>query len=254
MSLTRLFCLLQVYERNAPELGICAGNNPQALLVFEGNELEPPKQLYLCMSGHVGDVPWTAVVARACGHSSFKGCPRCFQLGVTINGEGESLGCVRCLGYLGEVCTQILRIDSSYPPDQPGHTFWEDGIVCYSAEEDGVQVFNEQGARAIRVTEEQRRKRAEGAAVLMRDCIAQRPLPTRGESECIQTWEERIIFPGSAQLMSSRALMCACGDNSAILSTLRMSISSSDRCESLLHTCCETTSATCYALQATLQE
>jgi hypothetical protein len=167
-------------------------------------------KLHLCMSGHVGDVPWTAIVARACGHSSFKGCPRCFQLGVTTNSEGEALGCVRCLGYLGEVCTQTLRINPSRPPGQPGHTFWEDGMICYSVEEDGVQVFNEQGARAIRVTEEQHRKRAQGAAVLMSDCVAQRPLPNQEEGESVQTWEERMIVCGSAQLISRRALLCAC--------------------------------------------
>jgi hypothetical protein len=191
----------------------CAGENPEALLVFEGNHQEPPMRLHLCMSGHVGDVPWTAILVRACGHSSFKGCPRCFQLGVTTNTEGETLGCVRCLGYLGEVCTQVLRIDPTIPPGQPGHTFWEDGMVCYSAEEDGVQVFNEQGARAIRVTEELHRKRAEGAAVLMSKCIAQRPLPYRAEGDSVHTWEERMILYASLSsgvLEHCCASVCVC--------------------------------------------
>jgi hypothetical protein len=168
-----------------------AGENPEGLLVFEGNEQEAPVQVHLCLSGHVGDVPWTAIVARGCGHSSFKGCPRCFQLGLTTNTEGQSLGCVRCVGYMGEVDTQILRINHEILPGQPGHTFWEDGKVCYSVEEDGCHVFNEEGARAVRVTHEQHTKRAEGSAVIMRDCIQERPLPQRDEGESVQAWEER---------------------------------------------------------------
>jgi hypothetical protein len=100
---------------------------------------------------------------------------------------------VRCLGYLQEIDSQVLHINADTAPDQPGHTFWEDRKVCYSVEEDGVMVFNEEAAHGIKVSEEQQKKRSEGAAALMRDCIEARPMPERENGECPQSWEERVF-------------------------------------------------------------
>jgi hypothetical protein len=131
------------------------GERGEALDVYAGSgEQDPPVQVHLCLSGHVVDVPWTAVVAQACGHSSVKGCLRYFQLGVTCNSMGESLGCVHCLGYMRDSDTQILRVDTDIDPGQPGHVTWEEGKVCYSVQRDGAIVFNEEAARPIWVSED----------------------------------------------------------------------------------------------------
>jgi hypothetical protein len=85
------------------------------------NEQDSPIQLYLRMSGHVGDVPWTAILVRAYGHSSFKGCARCLQLVLIINCEGEPLGLVRCLGYLDKVLHSVSAHRPLFSPVQATH-------------------------------------------------------------------------------------------------------------------------------------
>jgi hypothetical protein len=136
-------------------------------------------------------VPWTTVVAKTCGHSSFKGCPMCFQLGVTSNRDGESLGCIRCLGYVNEIDTQVLRISGDIALHEPGHSAWVDDKVCYSADVAGSVIFNEEAANRIRVTDEMHKRRAEGAAALMRDCITAWPMSDQSHEESVQAWEER---------------------------------------------------------------
>jgi hypothetical protein len=166
----------------------------EGLVVLDGSQHEPAVQLHVCLSGHVGDVPWTAVVARTCGHSSFKGCPMCFQLGATSNRDGDSLDCVRCQGYVNDIDTQVLQINGDIAPNEPGHITWTDGKVCYSASVAGSFTFNEDAANGIRVTDELHSRRAEGAAALMRQCITAWPMPERDHEESVQTWEERKLF------------------------------------------------------------
>jgi hypothetical protein len=54
-------------------------------------------------------------------------------------------------------------------------------------------VFNVEAARAIRVTDELHKKRAEEAAALMRECMHARPMPEQQQGQSVQEWEGRMI-------------------------------------------------------------
>lgn len=56
-------------------------------------------EAYLGVSGCIGDVPFSAMMANACGHSALKGCKFCFLLGQTKNSAQEKLPAVRFGGY-----------------------------------------------------------------------------------------------------------------------------------------------------------
>jgi hypothetical protein len=166
-----------------------------ALVVFEGDGLNDPKvQLHLCISGHIGDVPWTAVIARACSHSSFKGCPRCFQLGTTCNSLGEALGCVRFLGYHEDTLVQKLEVNADVPPADPDYIHWVDSTICYATVVDGTAVFNQAAADQNRVRNEQHKLRARGATKLMHDKIRLRPMRDRRHGEALEAWEARTFM------------------------------------------------------------
>jgi hypothetical protein len=162
----------------------------EALVVYEGGGPEDPRvQLHLCFSGHIGDVPWTAVIARACGHSSFKGCPRCFQVGATCNSQGQALGSVRCLGYIEDTMVQKLEINVDVPVGDPGHVTWIDSTICYSTVIEGVAVFDEAAAENIRVKNNQHQLRSQGATKLMHDKVRERPMRARQQDETVAAWE-----------------------------------------------------------------
>ncbi len=187
-------------------MGCLADNQRgEALVVHEGVGPDDPRiQLHLCLSGHIGDVPWTAVISRACGHSSFKGCPRCFQVGATSNNQGQALGCVRCLGYTHDTMVQKLEVNHEWAVDDPRRISWVDSTVCYSTVVDGVAVFNEAAAENIRVNNDQNRLRAQGAARLMHDKIQARPMRDKQQDETVEAWEA-----GSAPNLLVM-LMCRC--------------------------------------------
>jgi hypothetical protein len=163
----------------------------EALVVFEGSGPDDPKvQLHLCFSGHIGDVPWTAIMSRACGHSSFKGCPRCFQVGATCNKQGQALGSVRCLGYVEDTMAQKLEINADVPAEDPDFVTWVDSTICYSTVTEGVAVFDEVAADNIRVQHDQHKLRAQGATTLMHNMVQKRPMRDRQQGETVEAWEE----------------------------------------------------------------
>jgi hypothetical protein len=163
----------------------------EALVVFEGAGPDDPRvQLHLCLSGHIGDVPWTAVMARACAHSSFKGCPRCFQVGTTCNSQGEALGCVRLLGYLEDTLVQKLEINTDMAVGDAEYTSWVDSTVCYTKVMDGRVVFDQVAANEIRVANDQHKLRAQSATKLMHDKVLLHPMRDRLHGETIEEWEE----------------------------------------------------------------
>jgi hypothetical protein len=178
-------------------------------VVFEGaGPADPRVQLHLCFSGHIGDVPWTAVIARACAHSSFKGCPRCFQVGTTCNSQGEALGCVRLLGYLEDTLVQKLEINADVAIGNPGCTSWVDSTVCYTKLMDGEVVFDQDAANDIRVTNDQHRLRAQKATKLMRDKILLHPMRDRQYGESIEAWEEGKFIHPTLTSVCSCSLEC----------------------------------------------
>ena len=61
---------------------------------------QPPLQYHIVLTGHIADVPQTAISACCIGHTAEKGCPRCFILGTQTGiKDGTAYTATRFLGY-----------------------------------------------------------------------------------------------------------------------------------------------------------
>jgi hypothetical protein len=156
---------------------MCVGRDGGTLDVGSGTSL------HVVLSGHIGDVPWTAITARACGHACFKGCPRCFLLGQTVNSKGESLGATRFGGYKEEADAQILK----FADQLESATDWEDLQIKYS-KADGT--FDKDVAARLKVQHVMHTSRAQGAEAA-RDRIAQLHPPPQLADEPHRDWQKR---------------------------------------------------------------
>ena len=104
---------------------------------------------YLGVSGCIGDVPFTAMVANACGHTAMKGCKYCFLVGQTRNDNQEKLGTVRFCGCDHEATSTKAHVFGL-------NGVWSEVPACFSAE-DGS--FDKQRAEALKITPELQRMR-----------------------------------------------------------------------------------------------
>lgn len=162
---------------------------------------ETPENSILCyigISGCIGDVPFTAHVANACGHACFKSCKFCFHMGQTKNDLNEALGMVRLGGYGPNTAT------TAQPFNHAGQ--WSDVPVCYTAAGD---TFNEQLAAGLKVTPELHAMRVQLAADERAKARTDHPPPVRPEnspmgSDSFETWQSgapRCLQCGSCCLL-----------------------------------------------------
>lgn len=163
---------------------------PTPLTVYN-DEAVPENSItcYLGVSGCIGDVPFTAMVSNACGHTGIKACKHCFLLGRTVNDGGETLKPARYCGY--DASTEST-VGEAFDQDCQWHTI---SNVCFAAA-DGT--FNEEIACKLRVTGDLHSIRADAADGLRRDIKARLPLPDKPEgailgSAALAEWQDGML-------------------------------------------------------------
>lgn len=160
---------------------------PVPLKVFEDPQgQEEPIVCYLGCSGIIGDVPFSAIVANATGHSGFKACKHCFMIGQTENKAGEDLKTVRFGGF-----------DEDDPAE--AHVLNENGEwhkieqLCFV--KDGV--FDGDLANSIRVTPvllDLLRTHAEAERIEAKKDLPPRPAEAVGDSSAQEEWQDSAVF------------------------------------------------------------
>lgn len=123
---------------------------------------------YIGISGCIGDTPFTAVVANACGHACFKSCKHCFLRGQTKNDQQDPLNVVRLAGY-GPNATAMAQPFNDVAQ-------WVDVPVCYSTDDNR---FNEDLAEQLKVTPEQHAMRVQLAMDIRATARTDNPPPVR---------------------------------------------------------------------------
>lgn len=123
----------------------CAGLGAPTTPVLLFEDVANPAnniECFIGVTGCIGDVPFTAMMANACGHSGKKGCKYCFLLGQSFNDQDEPLGTVRFCGCdSNAVSTQAHVFDAS--------GFWSSVPACFV---DGDNRFDQQRADSLKIT------------------------------------------------------------------------------------------------------
>ena len=164
---------------------------PVPVMVYK-DETNPANNLtcFLGISGCIGDVPFTAVVANSCGHTARKGCKFCFAVGCTCNADDEALNTVRHGGY-----DRTSKSTTAHLYGRGGG--WEVRPLCFSAE-DGS--FDATEAANIRVTPELHAMRRQSAEDCRAQARQQHPPPVRpadavgGNTEQLE-WQAGVATP-----------------------------------------------------------
>ena len=166
-----------------------AGGPPHVPVSLFEDGVTPQNSIkcYLGVSGCIGDVPFTAMVANACGHSAFKGCKFCFLVGQTINEKGEPLGIVRWGG-----CDRSATLPKAHKYDAEGA--WDEVPVHFSAV---GGTFDATMADSIKVTPGLHAMRVQSAQDVRAEARAQHPPPARppnacSGSEALEAWQDGV--------------------------------------------------------------
>ena len=185
---------------------LCHAGGPEIAPVTVYEDLESPEnsiKCYLGVSGCIGDVPFTAMVASACGHTCKKGCKFCFLMGQTTNDLDEALRAVRSGGYNRDVTsTKAQKFDNS--------ANWVDVRVCFSAE-DGT--FDETFAKDVKVTPDLHAMRVQAAQDVRDEARAQHPPPPQPAngiigSSAMESWSAGVTCLGAGHAISVYRCLC----------------------------------------------
>lgn len=162
------------------------------MLVYEdpSGEQEPIRS-YIALTGHVGDVPQTAISAAVCSHAAVKGCRACFILGSTCTRDGKTLKPPKFGGYAAEGLAQAETFVIEEDEGGIMNAKWSKEDVQY-LQADGT--FNLDLAEKLRVSDTQNAQRAGNAARIADDAKRDYPTPERLPGERAAEFAKRMIL------------------------------------------------------------
>ena len=169
--------------------------HPTPLAVYE-NPDDPQDciQSYIGVSGCIGDVPFTAMMAGACGHTGFKGCKNCFLVARTTSDTGKPLKPPRFCSYCQGVASAIAELvttDAAWQTVQ--------GVCFTSKDASGNCRFDEDTLSQLRVTPELQSILVHTAEDIREEVRQKWPLPPKPDdaslgSAALANWQEGMIL------------------------------------------------------------
>lgn len=164
--------------------------HPTPLTVYE-NPADPQDFIstYIGVSGCIGDVPFTAMMAGACGHTGCKGCKNCFLLGRTTSASGKPLKPPRFCSYCQNIADAIAELVTA-------DAGWQEVDNISFTGQDGK--FDEATLNQLRVTPELQSILVQTAEDIREDVRQKRPLPPKPDnaplgSARLAQWQEGMI-------------------------------------------------------------
>ena len=186
--------------------------HPTPLTVYQNPETpETDITCYIGVSGCIGDVPFTAMVSGACGHTGIKGCKDCFLLGRTINDLGEPTRRTCFCSYCNDIedaIAETATVDAQWVTLEG---------VCYTCN-DGGEGFDETVANKLRITPELQSVLVQTAEDIRQEVLGERPLPPKPEdahlgSSALEEWQKGAlhgcdVLKDHGAAVDSMALAC----------------------------------------------
>jgi len=175
--------------------GICVAGeaDPVPVSLYE-DPADPGNSFrqFLGVTGFIGDTPFAAMVANACGHAALKACKFCFLLGDTFNYLNEKLGATRFGGFVQPLPGQPPVQAHKY--DETAGT-WETVPVCWAGA-DGA--FNQAQLESMRITPELQAMRRRLAEDVRTESDTRFPRPHR-PADAVDHNEAQAVWQDGTQ-------------------------------------------------------